>query len=318
MPNNLGHEKIPQWTQDIWDAIGKAVADEHKRTAIAAQFLGPPVPDDTMNGTVPADTVFVGDDGVLSVDESESRSIVELAVQFRVREAQVDNEEKMKTAESLATRAANLLARGEDLLIFHGLAALQDPLFKSNSVVLLNPKHGTSAVDSFLPANKSQIITVEPAEPNSDPTLSIFGENTYAAVAKGYALLQEHHYGRQALVLPTTVYADTYATRTTTLDIPAITADRLKGLIGDFYGTSTLPALNDSTPAKGVLVALDGDTIDFVVQTAPTVAVVTQDSASGDFVFKVYERFALRLKDPLAVVELDFVSGTPTARPAKQ
>ncbi len=234
MPNNLGHEKIPQWTQDIWDAIGKAVADEHKRTAIAAQFLGPPVPDDTMNGTVPADTVFVGDDGVLSVDESESRSIVELAVQFRVREAQVDNEEKMKTAESLATRAANLLARGEDLLIFQGLAALQDPLFKSNSVVLLNPKHGTSAVDSFLPANKSQIITVEPAEPNSDPTLSIFGENTYAAVAQGYALLQEHHYGRQALVLPTTVYADTYATRTTTLDIPAITADRIKGLIGDF------------------------------------------------------------------------------------
>jgi Encapsulating protein for peroxidase len=316
MPNNLGREKIPLWTQDIWDAMSKAVTDEHQRTTVAAQFLSPPVPDDTMNGTVAADTAFVGDDGILSVDESENRSIVEIAVQFRLREAQVDNETKMKTAESLATKAANLLARGEDLIIFQGLAALQDPLFKSKSVVLLNPKHGNSPVDSFLFAGNTQTITVEPAEPNSDPTLSIFGENTYAAVAKGYALLQEHHYGRQALVLPTTIYADTYATRTTTLDIPAITADRIKGLIGDFYGTSTLPALNDSSPAKGVLIARDGNTTDLVVQMAPTVAVVTQDSTSGDFVFKVYERFALRLKDPLAVVELDFVGRTK--RPAKQ
>ena len=147
MPNNLGHEKIPGWPQDVWDAIGKAVADEHQRTAVAAQFLGPPVPDDTMNGTVAADTVFVGDDGVLSVDESESGSIVEIAVQFRVREAQVENEAKMKTAESLATKAANLLARGEDLIIFQGLAALKDPLFTSKSVVLLNPKQGKSPIE---------------------------------------------------------------------------------------------------------------------------------------------------------------------------
>jgi hypothetical protein len=118
-------------------------------------------------------------------------------------------------------------------------------------------------------------------------------------------------------VLPTTIYADTYATRTTTLDIPAITADRIKGLIGDFYGTSTLPGLNGSSPAKGVLIARDGNTTDLVVQIAPTVAVVTQDSTSGDFVFKVYERFALRLKDPFAVVEFDFDAGA-TKRPAKQ
>ena len=127
-------------------------------------------------------------------------------------------------------------------------------------------------------------------------------------------MLQEHHYGRQALVLPTTIYADTYATRATTLDIPAITADRIKGLIENFYGTSTLPGFPSSSSAKGVLLALDGNTMDFVVQMAPTVAVVTQDSASGDFVFKVYERFALRLKDKKAVVELDFSPGDDSAK----
>jgi hypothetical protein len=66
MPNNLGHDKIPQWNNDIWNAIDKAVADEHKLTAIAAQFLTPPVPDSSMDGTVPADTVQAGEDGILS------------------------------------------------------------------------------------------------------------------------------------------------------------------------------------------------------------------------------------------------------------
>jgi hypothetical protein len=52
---------------------------------------------------------------------------------------------------------------------------------------------------------------------------------------------------------------------------------------------------------------MDGDTIDFVCQLPPTVEVVTWDPKRGDFIFKVYERFALRLKDRKAVVELDFV-----------
>jgi hypothetical protein len=310
MPNNLGHEKIPQWNTDIWNAIDKAVADEHKLTAIAAQFLTPPVPDGSMDGTVPADTVQAGEDGILSVDESEMRSIVEIAVQFRVRQSQVEHEAQTKTAESLATRAANLLAKGEDLLIFQGLTALEAPLFASKTVVLRLPKSKkpSSPVDAFLFPNE-QIIPVHPSESSASGPL--YGDNTYAAVAEGYARLQENHYGRQALVLPSTIYADTFATRATTLEIPAITADRIKGLIGNFvFGTSTLPALDKNgrdKPAKGVLLALDGNTMDLVVQMGPTVEVVTQEGGSGDFIFNVYERFALRLKDPKAVVELDFL-----------
>jgi hypothetical protein len=45
--------------------------------------------------------------------------------------------------------------------------------------------------------------------------------------------------------------------------------------------------------------------------------VVTQDPVRGDYVFKVYERFALRLKDRKAVVELDFVPKKATG-PAKK
>jgi hypothetical protein len=313
MPNNLGHDKIQAWTADIWNSIDKAVADEHKLTAIAAQFLTPPVPDGTMDGTVAADTVHVDEFGVLSVDESETRSILEIAVELTVRQTQVAKEETMKTAEHLARAAANLIAKGEDLLIFRGLGALEDDLFKSKVLVLRQPKtkNPSSPVDSLLFSNK-QTIPVEPVEFDSHGH-PIFGDNTFAAVAQGYALLQKHHYGRQALVLPPTIYADTYASRATTLEIPAIIADRIKGLIGPmFYGTSALPDFDFTSSlskqvAKGVLAAIDGDTLDLVVQMIPTVEVVTQAAQSSDYVCSVYERFALRLKDPLAVVELDFL-----------
>jgi hypothetical protein len=176
MPNNLAHDKIPQWTTDIWNSIGKAVADEHKLTAIAAQFLTPPVLDSEMNGTVDADRVLVSD-GVLSVDEGETRSIVEIAVQFKVRQSLVDHEVQKKTAESLATRAANLLAKAEDLLIFQKLDdALNDSLFTSGaaSLIVPNPKSNRTSVDSFLPAVADQTITVLPAEVNpNNPLLSI-------------------------------------------------------------------------------------------------------------------------------------------------
>jgi hypothetical protein len=182
-------------------------------------------------------------------------------------------------------------------------------LFTSKTVVLQHPqsKQTSSPVDGFLSTNGPNgrtIINVYQTEPG------LYGDNTYAAVAEGYAKLQENHYGRQALVLPSTIYADTFATRATTLEIPAITADRIKGLIGNFvFGTSTLPAPSangqPTKPAKGVLLALDGNTMDLVVQMGPTVQVVRQERS--DFIFNVYERFALRLKDPKAVVELDFI-----------
>jgi encapsulating protein for peroxidase len=318
MSDNVGHDKIPSWTPEMWTTIDKAVSDEHTLTAVAAKFLTPPVPDTSGKGTVPADEVVLpGDDGILSVDESKTRTVIEIAVQFKVRQTQMDD---AKTAVSLAIRAANILARAEDLLIFQGLAALDDPLFTSKSVTLVspaNPKSTSNRVDAMVFASNTQTIRVFPAEPNpTNPELSIYGENTYAAMANGYALLQEHHYGPQALIFPSTIWADAYATRTTTLDIPAITAERIKGLIGEnVYGTSTLPSFDNPSKdqtAKGLQLALHGNTMDLVVQTAsnqttPSVAVVTQEQATNDFIFKVSGRFALRLKDTLAVVELDFV-----------
>jgi hypothetical protein len=139
-------------------------------------------------------------------------------------------------------------------MIFQGLDGLTDPLFKDGLVTTnlqLVTKDGKTVVidflnvDSLIFTGNDQTIPVVPAEPHPDPRNVVYGENTHAAVAQGYATLQEHHYGRQALVLPTTIYADTYAARATTLEIPAIIADRLKAVVElDFAPITT------ASPAK--------------------------------------------------------------------
>jgi len=145
---------------------------------------------------------------------------------------------------------------------------------------------------------KEQVILVFPVEVDpTDASQNRYGENTFGAVARAFALLQKTHYGRCALVLHTNVYADTYAALPETLAVPA---ERIRGLVSDhFYVSSALP------PFTGILVAIDGDTMDLVVGQAP-LTTFTQVSNS-QYLFRLFERMALRLKDPTAVVRLEFL-----------
>jgi hypothetical protein len=300
------------FTSPPWDQVQTAVEKEHDRVTVAAKFLTPPVTiNDQSTFQVITDKIDEKALPILTVDPHDFTNIIEIFVTFSLPSGLADNPADVQSAVTLAIGAANLLALAEDKLIFKGEDATKDELFTSGLVSFNNRPQN---IIGMLPAD--QKFSVEPVEENSDPKLNSYGENIYAAVAKGYALLQDRHGGRQALVLPTTVYADTYAARGTTLEIPAITADRLKGLIKDWvngttsvpgvYGTSTVPDFAKTDPAKGVLVALDGNTMDLVVQMPPTVELLPQKDANGNPLFKVKEKFALRLKDRKAVVEFDF------------
>ncbi|MHB9833278.1 encapsulin [Paraburkholderia terrae] len=318
MDTTLGRSSLPWKDGDTWNSIDKAVADEHTATAVAAKFLTPPVFVAQDAPMVQADALDPKATDFLKVDQTAQVNIVEIWVEFKLTDQQVANEVQWKTTVTLATGAANLLARAEDLLIFQGSDGVNDSLFQDGIVKLRDASREHDILKppfpivGLLPAD--QKISVDPVNGNpTDPNKNSYGENTYAAVANGYALLQQQHYGRQALVLPTTAYADAYAAVTTALSIPAINADRLKGLLGGekvLYGASTLPTFGTKkAPAKGVLVALDGITMDLVVAMAPTVEVLPKDS-SGLYAFRVFERFAFRLKDKKAVVELDFNQST--------
>jgi uncharacterized linocin/CFP29 family protein len=315
---NLGREKLP-WSQEIWNRIDQAVHDECQRTKIARRFLpmyGPVSPGELI---VNSDTV-VREGQTLTVNEAATIPLIELLVEFTLTLQQVDREAELTTAVTLATRAANLLAQAEDVVIFQGQSAISGPnphpLFAQNIVRFRSGPAGDGLLRAADQNPAVQIIRVnalQPVDPNDPNEPLRFGERTFGAVADAYSRLQsgnqlqQAHYGPYALVLHNEPYADTYAPLATTLIMPA---DRIRPLMtAGFYGTGTLPGRGATPSARettGILVSLGGNTMDLVVGMDAITAFLQEDT-EGRYRFRVYERFALRLKDRTSVIRFEFV-----------
>jgi uncharacterized linocin/CFP29 family protein len=317
-----GRNKIP-WSPEVWDRIDQAVGTEVKRTRIGARFLPVKhVPPKTTS--VPTDSYRVTGT-VYGVDEGATIRLNEYYVEFELTPQQVAQEEGdfrdlgHSTAVTLATKAANTLALAEDLIIFQGQNAITGALpFTSGLVQILG---GNKPVDTGLlnfevgknvPGKGP--LTVPPAKPITEVTVApigvpgvIYGPATFEAVSSAYSQLQAAgQYGPYALVLETVPYADTFAPLPATL---TLTADRIKPLVtAGYFGSGTLPPNPPPAPAApyyGVLVSLGGNTMDLVVGSAPITAFLQEDT-TGNFRFRVLQRFALRVKDPTAIVILKF------------
>jgi uncharacterized linocin/CFP29 family protein len=333
-----GRSKIP-WSKDVWDRIDAAVAMEVKRTRVCGRFLPVrPVPPKTTS--VPTDSYgFVpgaaGAGGIFSVDEGATIRLNEYYVEFELTPQQVDQEEGdfknlgHSTAVTLATKAANVLAQAEDLIIFQGQNAITGAgPFTSQQVQTLGGNQPLDTgllnfpIGSKLPPPPgagplTPAITILPVGPLAPAVPGvIYGPNTFEVVAQAYSQLQAvGHYGPYALVLETIPYADTFAPLPATL---TLTADRIKPLMtAGFFGTGTLPpnALPAPPPPAvtpplvppyfGVMVSLGGNTMDLVSGHEP-IAAFQQEDTTGNYRFRVLQRFALRVKDPTAIVILQF------------
>jgi len=224
--------------------------------------------------------------------------LIEMDVQFSLTNAQVNDEAQSQLGVTLAHRAGALLALAEDLVIFQGDTGLSDPANESvfQFVHTDGSDAGTGLVFAVPKGPNDQVIPVFPVEVFEDRTQNRYGENTFAAVADAFARLQKTHYGRCAVVLHTNVYADTYAALPETLAVPA---ERIKGLVSEYYYVSSaLPAFT------GIVVAIDGDTMDLVVGQDPCTEFTQVNNSQ--WIFRLYERIALRLKDQTAVIRLEF------------
>ena len=325
MQLNNGRDKLP-WSQEVWDRIDQAVHAECGRTKVAEKFLPMHGPVDPGTLTVPSDTVIV-DGQTLTVNEAATTPLVELQVEYIMRQQHIEREEELMTAVTLATRAANWLSQAEDLVIFQGQSAIdgsdgpQHPLFRDNKVQARSGPAGPGLLNAA--TADIQVVAVPALDPSERP--QSHGENTFRAVADAYSRFQSGaHYGPYALVLNFAQWADTYSPLEH--ESVVITADRIKPLVAKgvygqatetngpnghaydahFYGTGTLP------PSRGLMVSLGGHAMDLVVGVAPTVAFLTED-ADGNYRFRLYERLALRTKDESSVIRLEFEQQNPTA-----
>ena len=295
---NFGRENL-DWSPELWNRIDQAVSAETMRTKVATKFLPHfEVASDAL--TVPAETVKTNE-STLIVDEAAVTPLIEIWVEFTLTPQQVEREVELMTAVTLATRAANILSEAEDILLFRGDTAIEKhPLFQNGKVSFRSGPAGTGLLKDEFPFGDDQVIEV----PAIDAAEKRFGEKTFEAVAEGYSRLQsgydgqtQAHYGPYALVLHTIPYADTYAPLRSTLIMPA---DRIAPLVpAGFHGTGTLPEL------IGLLISLGGRTMDLVIGCDTTTAFMQEDP-EGRYRFRVLERFALKLKDPTAIIKLRF------------
>jgi uncharacterized linocin/CFP29 family protein len=184
---------------------------------------------------------------------------------------------------------------------------------------------------TFLGAAAAAATAITIAAPNLNPplaTISIgvparYVENTVGAINTAYSLLQSAgHYGPYAAVLYFYPYADSYAPLPTTLILPA---DRIHPLMKEgYFGTGSLPGIpnalnppaagpqpaipnptNGGTQSMGLVVSTGGNSMDLVIGQDPVTA-FSQLDQNGNHLFRVFTRFALRLKDPSAVIRLEF------------
>jgi len=206
--NNHGRDRLG-WSEEIWNRIDQAVHDEAQRTKVAAKFL-PLYVATPGEMTVPAELIAPaeGRKQQLVVDEAATVSIVEILVEFALTSQQYERESGLMTAVTLATRATNLLSQGEDLVCFQGSRAVEeDELFINGRVRKQSGSAGKGLLlldslpkEQVIPVKVSEIVTGQPK----------WGENTFGAVAAGYAQLQANgHYGPYALALPPKPFGDT-------------------------------------------------------------------------------------------------------------
>src|SRR5215217_9512997 len=113
MPNNLGRDEL--WSPEVWQEIDNAVLAEVGRIRVAQKvFPSSPSP----NGQyVPADNF---NPETMTIAEGETRPFIEISVEFRLTQGQVDNETTLHTGKTLARLAGKWTALAEDTLFFQG------------------------------------------------------------------------------------------------------------------------------------------------------------------------------------------------------
>jgi len=281
------------WTDEQWARVNKVVQEEASRARIAATFL-------PLLGPLPGDTDFVRQElippNAIIIQDRDVIQLATLQVRVPVRGAQMADPE-MTSVLALFRRAANVLARLEDAVVFRGL--VPDPAGQNRfappidvgppppqRVWEITGGQVSPGLWRNLPAQ--QVVNIQ-------PPLDLVG-----AIADAIGRLEAGgHFGPFAVVLDQNLFL-LAQTPTAFLVLPQ---DRILPFLGGG------PLLRSSTldvavgVGSGVVVALGGEPVELVVATDVCVQFL-QVTAEPVFVFRVCEKMALRIKEHEAIIPL--------------
>jgi uncharacterized linocin/CFP29 family protein len=282
------------WSEDQWSKVRRAVLETASKLRVASSFLPLVGPMPSYVTTVPALRMSAHDIAErsrgeapqrLAVNESEVLTFATISVEVYLRNSEVSDPD-LASALSMFCRAAEVIARVEDALVFNGKEDDDKP-----------PKHGDGIV-------QPEIYRVEGGkregllDVGNNDTVQL-GNAADAIVTSVVSAIQKlesrGHFGPFACVLGHELFKKA-TTPTGSLVLPT---DRITPFLD---GQQVLRS--GAIPANsGVVIALAGDAVDLVVATDISVKFM-QLTLEPRYVFRVYERITLRVKQQGAVCVL--------------
>jgi uncharacterized linocin/CFP29 family protein len=289
------------WSDAQWETVNNAVAEAFAKASVAAAFL-------PCYGPLPASAEYVrdeqlsaGDDGAkVLVTDDQTVKLFNLTVKVELSREQV-SDDALSTALLAFRRAANILAQVEDEIVFNGYskkgdtdkvtnARMRDALRvdavsdRAQKIAVSGPESARGLARAPLPTDVP--FVGPPGHTVKDQQEK--GEIVVVAVARAISFLERHsHPGPFACVLGEDLFVAVH----TPSDGLVLPADRITPLLN-----GPLLRSGQMRPDAGIVVSFASGSIDIVVATAPRVQFlqVKEDAKS---LFRVYERFILRIKD---------------------
>jgi uncharacterized linocin/CFP29 family protein len=284
------------WTDEQWARVNQVIQEEATRARVAATFL-------PLYGPLSADTDFVRaeiipPDAPLRIQDRNTIQLATLQVRVPVRSAQMADPD-MRSVLAVFRRAANVLARLEDAVVFRGLE-------QTNATSIgFAPPGGTASLPAIWEIHGGQAT---PGLWGPRPTnatwqwieVSAVGEALVTAVSDAIGKLEGHgHFGPFAAVLGQGLFLVAQTPDQSSLVLPQ---DRIIPFLG---GGSLLRSstLDEHKGYSGVVVALGGAPVELVVATDVSLQFL-QVTEHPNFLFRVREKIALRIKEADAIIRL--------------
>jgi uncharacterized linocin/CFP29 family protein len=285
----------PAWSEAQWQRVNAAVAEEFGKACVSGAFLpcyGP------LAGSAEAvrNEQLTDMGALVSVSDDTTIKLFNLTVNAQLSSQQIADE-SLSSALLAFRRAATTLALTQDDVVFNGYSssakqekqesARRSPgtaadLTRVERVVANDPGEakGLAAAATSTPWARSA---------SGDPPPTTTGNELVATIATAIVELErEGHAEPFACVLGHHLFVEANRPETG-LVLPA---DRITPMLkgGPLLRSGVMP------PDRGIVVSLAGNAIDIVVATAPCVQFL-QVGADAKSLFRVYERFVLRVKD---------------------
>ncbi|WOJ91210.1 family 1 encapsulin nanocompartment shell protein [Methylocapsa polymorpha] len=284
----------PGLTDDQWEKIRQIVHDDALRAREAASFLPlyGPLPGSTV--TVPQDRLSFEPlpDGLsgeaspsaatgatqqyMRVDDYDQLRIATVAVNVYLKNHMIADPE-LAAASVLFSRAAKIVARVEDSIIFNGWPSNLQHVRPVYTIT------GANSYDGLVSHARESSPQIDDANPG------VFGPDVFRAVVSAIADLERRgYYKPYACVLANDLFTEINRPIQNSMVLPAESIPPF--LDGPLLRSSSLQL------GKGLVISLQGNPVEIVVPNDISVRYL-QGMLDGQHAFRIAQRFVLRVKD---------------------